>query len=84
MIPDNLNDESYIELLEHVIDPRITQILEGSNILLGGKCSFQQDGAPSHFALFVRQFLDNLAVPLGATFEDEIIRSQTGICRRFT
>ena len=39
-IPDNLNDERYLNLLENNIDSMITQILEE------GELCFQQDGAP--------------------------------------
>lgn len=58
-IPDNLNGERYLDLLENNIDPMITQILEEDDNLLEGELFFQQDGAPPHFAIAVRQFLDN-------------------------
>lgn len=48
-IPDNLNSESYLELLERVIDRRFTQILEEEDNLLEGQLVFQQDGAPPYF-----------------------------------
>lgn len=54
----NLNGESYLELLREVIDPRITTIIENDHNLSEDLLVFQQDGAPPHFALPVRQFLN--------------------------
>lgn len=63
-IEDNLTGQLYLNLLENVIDPLITQSLESQvdeedNPLLDEQnLHFQQDGAPPHYALHVRQWLD--------------------------
>jgi hypothetical protein len=58
-IQGNLDGNTYLELLESTIDPRITEILESDDNLLENEITFQQDGAPPHYAAAVRQFLDD-------------------------
>jgi hypothetical protein len=53
-----VNHANYLSLLRDTVVPAIEN-LENSDALL-----FQQDGAPPHFALVVRHFLDN-AFPQG-------------------
>lgn len=57
-IDGNLNGDIYLEMLEDLIDPMITEILENDNNLFEDQITFQQDGAPPHYTLEVRQFLD--------------------------
>lgn len=57
-IDGNLNGATYLELLENNIDPMITEILENDNNLLENEITFQQDGAPPHYTVQVRQFLN--------------------------
>lgn len=63
-IEENLTGQLYLNLLENVIDPLITQSLESQvdeedNPLLDEQnLHFQLDGAPPHYALHVRQWLD--------------------------
>lgn len=63
-IEENLTGHLYLELLENVINPLITQSLEnqtnedGNVMLEEDNLHFQQDGAPPHYALPVRQWLD--------------------------
>lgn len=57
-IPGNLNGETYLSLLEDHIDPMLTDIIENDDRYLEDELIFQQDGAPPHFAVTVRQFLD--------------------------
>ncbi|XP_071053327.1 uncharacterized protein [Onthophagus taurus] len=61
-IPGNLNGEIYLEMLENVIDPLITEKLENDPLLLEQQLHFQQDGAPPHYAAPLRQYL-NLQYP---------------------
>lgn len=62
-IQENLTGELYLNLLEEVIDPLITASLEnqldagGNRILQEDLIHFQQDGAPPHYFLPVRQWL---------------------------
>lgn len=57
-IEGNLNGNTYLQLLENAIDPMITDTLENDNNLIENQLTFQQDGAPPHYAVYVRQFLD--------------------------
>lgn len=57
-INGNLNGESYLELLREGVDPRITTIIENDDNLSEDLLVFQQDGAPPHYAMPVRQFLN--------------------------
>lgn len=63
-IEGNLTAELYLNLLQNEIDPLITQSLqnqvdeEGNRWLDERHLHFQQDGAPPHYALRVRQWLN--------------------------
>jgi len=63
-IEENLTGDLYLHLLENVIDPLITESLENQtdqhgNLLLDEQALFfQQDGAPPHYALPVRNWLN--------------------------
>lgn len=58
-LPGNLTGEMYLELLENTIHPALVEILENNNNeYLENRLTFQQDGAPPHFAARVRQYLD--------------------------
>lgn len=54
----NLTGEMYLGLLEDTIDPMLTDIIENDQNYLEDQLIFQQDGAPAHYALPVRQYLD--------------------------
>ena len=60
---ENLTGELYLNISENVIDPLITmslenQVNEGNLVLDEQNLHFQQDGAPPHYAVPVRQWLD--------------------------
>lgn len=55
-IEDNLNGPLYLQLLQDAVVPRIVEIIEESGEDLDP--IFQQDGAPPHYAVQVRTFLD--------------------------
>lgn len=63
-IEENLTGQLYLQCLEDVIDPLITQSVEsqvdedGNMLLKEEKLHFQQDGAPPHYALPVREWLN--------------------------
>ena len=55
----NLTGEMYLELLQEAVDPALTAIIENQHDrYVENRIMFQQDGAPPHYALFVRQYLD--------------------------
>jgi Helix-turn-helix domain (DUF4817) len=54
----NLTGEMYLELLEDIIKPMLDDIIENDANYLEDQFLFQQDGAPPHYALPVRQYLD--------------------------
>lgn len=54
-----LNGELYLNLLQNAIDPELTRILENNQEYQEDALYFQQDGAPPHHALPVRQYLHN-------------------------
>lgn len=58
-IDGNLNGNIYLELLETTVDPHITELLENDENLLENELVFQQDGAPPHYVVPVREFLNN-------------------------
>ena len=64
-IDGNSNGERYLQMLETVIEPLIIEALEnqrgadGNPYLNENLLHFQQDGAPAHYVLPVRQWLDN-------------------------
>lgn len=64
-LEENLTGPYYLHLLETIIDPLITEILEndidenGALNLDEELLTFQQDGAPAHSVAAVTQFLDN-------------------------
>lgn len=57
-LPGNLNGEMYLELLETYIYPMIVETMENDDNILEDNVWFQQDGAPPHFTVQVRQFLN--------------------------
>ena len=63
-IEGNLTGQLYLQCLEDVIDPLITQSVEtqvdgdGNMMLNEEKLHFQQDGAPPHYAVPVREWLN--------------------------
>jgi len=63
-LEENLTGQLYLNLLENVIDPLIVQSLESQMDENGGlelneeNLHFQQDGAPPHYALPVREWLN--------------------------
>lgn len=48
----------YLQLLEDNIDPMLTDIIENDDRYLEDQLALQQDGAPPHYALTVRQYLN--------------------------
>lgn len=64
-IDGNLNGDIYLDLLENIIDPLIVDALEnqrdeeGNLILSEELLYFQQDGAPPHYRITVRQWLND-------------------------
>ena len=57
-LPGNLNGDTYLDLLENTIIPALIEIMENDQRYQEENAIFQQDGAPPHYALPVRQFLD--------------------------
>lgn len=59
-IPGNLDGDMYLRLLQEAIDPAITNIIENdnNNQYVEGEVMFQQDGAPPHYAIAVRNYLN--------------------------
>lgn len=57
-LPGNLTGEMYLRLLEDAIEPGLTDVLENNNRYNANELTFQQDGAPPHYTLAVRQYLD--------------------------
>ncbi|XP_018307235.1 uncharacterized protein [Mycetomoellerius zeteki] len=57
----------YLELLEDIIDPTLTNIIENDEHYLENQLIFQQDEAPPHYARLVREYL-------GKTFPGRWIR----------
>lgn len=57
-LPGNLNGEMYLELLQDHIDPMLTEIIENNEQYQENQLILQQDGAPPHYALPVREYLD--------------------------
>ncbi|XP_050307733.1 uncharacterized protein LOC126744391 isoform X2 [Anthonomus grandis grandis] len=58
-LPGNLTGEMYLELLPQAIDPALTAIIETQNDRYDeDRLMFQEDGAPPHYTLFVREYLD--------------------------
>lgn len=57
-LPQTLNGETYLQLLEEAIDPALTDIIENDNRYLEDELFFQQDGAPPHYSRAVRQYLN--------------------------
>lgn len=58
----NLNAEMYLELLQNQVGPELTEVMEDA----GTEIIFQQDGAPAHYGIAVRRYLND-------TFEDSWI-----------
>ena len=48
----------YLELLQNAIYPALVEIIENDDQYMENHLIFQQDGAPPHFELIVRQYLD--------------------------
>lgn len=60
VLEGNLNSEKYLQLLQDEVGPALTEVVGAVEVV------FQQDGAPAHFGMAVREYLDN-------TFEDSWI-----------
>lgn len=58
-IPGNLTDEVDLNMLEGIIDPLITETIEDDQNHNTERFRFQQDGAPPHYVVAVREFLNN-------------------------
>ena len=56
----NLTGESYLDLLQNTVHPLLVDIVEHDDRYMGDRLTFQQDGAPPHYAREVREFLDNV------------------------
>ncbi|CAH0391520.1 unnamed protein product [Bemisia tabaci] len=56
-IDGNLTGELYLQLLEDAVVPKMVEVLEELDAEF--EPWFQQDGAPAHYALVVRNFLNN-------------------------
>ena len=65
VIPGNLNGDMYAEMLHRSIEPLIVRELENQRDIHGNLSleerllHFQQDGAPPHYVVAVRQWLDD-------------------------
>jgi len=57
-LPGNLNGDTYLDLLVNAVNPALIEIVQNDQRYRGENPIFQQDGAPPHYALPVRQFLD--------------------------
>lgn len=57
-LPGNLTGEMYSNLLEDAIHPTLVEVMENDANGLGEDVIFQQDGAPPHYTLLVRQYLN--------------------------
>lgn len=63
-LTENLTGDLYFELLENVIDPKITEVIENTiyfpaeEVIHEEKVIFQQDGCPAHYKKNVRDYLD--------------------------
>lgn len=58
-LPANLTGDMYLDLLENAIDPALTNIIEEDRAYNEQELIFQQDGAPPHFSLNVRNYLND-------------------------
>lgn len=56
----NLTGERYLEVLEDLVQPLLLDIVENDDRYLEDHLTFQQDGAPPHYALAVREYLDRV------------------------
>lgn len=65
-IEGNLNGENYLNMLEDTINPLITEAVEnqldadGNRFIDEEQLYFQQDGAPPHYVLPVREWLNDV------------------------
>lgn len=61
-INESLNSERYLVLLQNEIIPALYNLFPNENHpeRLADRVWFQQDGAPAHFGLVVRQYLNNI------------------------
>ncbi|XP_066149124.1 uncharacterized protein [Euwallacea fornicatus] len=57
-LPGNLTGDTYLDLLENTVNPALIEIMENNQRYHEENPIFQQDGAPPHYAIPVRQFLD--------------------------
>lgn len=57
-IDGNLTGERYLEILEDMVYPILVDIVENDDRYSEAHLFFQQDGAPPHYAVNVREFLD--------------------------
>lgn len=59
-IHENLTGDLYLNMLETTVEPLIVQILEDNPNEFDMEPVFQQDGAPPHFSINVRQYLNTI------------------------
>jgi hypothetical protein len=59
-IDGTLNADKYRQLHQTHVIPAITALFPGENGGIHHSIFFQQDGAPPHFALHVREYLNNV------------------------
>ena len=59
-LPGNLTGDMYLDLLENAIDPALTNIIENDPAYSEQELIFQQDGAPPHYSLNVRNYLNHV------------------------
>lgn len=57
---ETLTADRYLQLLQTHIIPAITALFPGENGGIDNRIFFQQDGAPPHFAVHVREYLNNV------------------------
>ena len=57
-INETLTGEVYRDLLQNTVNPLIMQVIREDENLIGQEVFFQQDGAPPHYYVRVRQYLD--------------------------
>lgn len=58
-IDGNLNGDKYLDMLQNDVTPLIIQAVRDDPNLLDNEIVFQQDGAPAHYAVQVREFLNH-------------------------
>lgn len=59
-IGEALTGNRYIQLLQNHVIPAIATLFPGQNGGIDNRIVFQQDGAPPHFAAYVREYLNDV------------------------